>query len=71
MTRARRYYVIHEDGQWKVKLEKGPVLSVHGPAGRRAAIREAKRLGQNQNRPVMVNYKDGRTGAQYFRAEEL
>jgi hypothetical protein len=70
MKRARRYYVIHEGGRWKVKLENGPVLSTHG-SGRREAIAEAKRLGRNQNRPVMVNYKDGRTGAAYFKASEL
>lgn len=66
----RRYYVINEGGVWKVKLENGPVLSKHG-TDRRAAIDEAKRLGANQNRPVMVNYKDGRTGAQYIDETEL
>jgi hypothetical protein len=72
----RRYYVIHEErsgssgSEWKVKLEKGAVVSTHG-TDRRAAINEAKRLGRNNNRPVMVNYKDGRTGAAYFSAGEL
>jgi len=66
----RRYYVIHENGEWKVKLQNGPVLSTHG-SDRRGAINEAKRLGSNQNRPVMVNYKDGRTGAVYFDETEL
>jgi len=72
----RRYYVIYEErsngsgSEWKVKLEKGPVLSTHG-SDRRAAINEAKRLGKSNNRPVMVNYKDGRTGAQYFDETEL
>jgi len=69
MKRARRYYVIHENGRWKVMLEKGPDLSKHN--SRRAAIKEAKRLGRNQRRPVMVNYKDGRTGAVYYSVEEL
>jgi hypothetical protein len=69
MNRTRRYYVIHEGGDWKVKLERGPVLSV--PGSRRAAIREAKRLGRSQGRPVMVNYKDGRTGAQYYSQSDL
>jgi len=66
----RRYYVIHEDGQWKIKLENGPVLSTHG-SDRRGAIDEAKRLGGNNNRPVMVNYKDGRTGAVYYDETDL
>jgi len=72
----RRYYVIHEQrsngsgSEWKVKLQNGPVLSTHG-SDRRAAIREAKRLGSNNNRPVMVNYKDGRTGAQYYDETDL
>jgi len=26
MARAKRYYVIKEGGEWKVKLEEGPVL---------------------------------------------
>jgi len=67
---SRWYYVIHEGGAWKVKLENGPVLSTHG-SDRRAAINEAKRLGQNQGRSVMINYKDGRTGAQYIDSDEL
>jgi hypothetical protein len=72
----RWYYVIKEqrsngDGQeWKVKLEDGPVLSTHG-SDRRRAIREAKRLGKNNSRSVMVNYADGRTGAAFYDKEEL
>lgn len=65
----RRYYVIKEGGDWKVKLENGPVLSVHRKQN--AAKREAKRLGRNNNRPVMVNYADGRTGKQYIDETEL
>jgi len=72
----RRYYVIYEakssgtGSEWKVKLEQGPVLSTHG-SNRRAAINNAKKLGRRNNRPVMVNYKDGRTGAQYIDETEL
>jgi hypothetical protein len=69
MKRSRRYYVIHEGGKWKVMLEKGPNLSTH--RSRRAAVKEAKRLGRNQDRPVMINYKDGRTGAKYYSTDEL
>jgi len=69
MKRARRYYVVHENDMWKVMLEKGRNLSTHRT--RRAAIKEARRLGRNQNRPVMVNYKDGRTGAVYYSADEV
>jgi len=72
----RRYYVIKErkstgsGREWKVKLEQGPVISTHGQ-NRGAAISKAKRLGRRNNRPVMVNYKDGRTGAAYFDENEL
>jgi hypothetical protein len=66
----RRYYVIKEGGEWKVKLENGPVLSTHGD-DRSAATKEAKRLGRNNNRPVMRNYADGRTGETYWDETEL
>jgi hypothetical protein len=66
----RRYYVIKEGGRWKVKLENGPVISTHG-SNRREAIDEAKRLGARYDRPVMVNYADGRTGNIYYDETEL
>jgi hypothetical protein len=72
----RRYYVIYEEksngrgSEWKVKLEQGPVLSTHG-SNRRAAINNAKKLGRRNNRPVMINYKDGRTGNRYIDETEL
>jgi len=61
---GRRYYVIKENGQWKVKLEQGRVLRTFG-TNRGAAINHAKDLGKRNNRDVMVNYADGRTGAAY------
>lgn len=70
MQRAKRYYVIFEDGEWKVKLEKGRVIETFGSAYRRA-ISRAKQLGRNNNRPVMVNGKNGETGVQYYSVEEL
>lgn len=70
MKRARRYYVIFEEDQWRVKLEKGRVVSVHG-SDRRAAIERARELGRNNSRPVMVNYKDGATGATYYGVEDV
>jgi hypothetical protein len=70
MQRAKRYYVIYEDGEWKVKLEKGRVIRTFG-SNRRGAIQKAKSLGRNNNRPVMVNYKDGATGAEYYSVDEL
>ncbi len=70
MQRAKRYYVIYENNEWKVKLEKGRVLSTHG-SNRQAAINKAKQLGRRNNRPVMVNYKDGATGATYYSVEDL
>jgi hypothetical protein len=72
----RRYYVIKENKstgggrEWKVKLENGRVISTHGQ-NRGAAISKAKRLGARNNRPVMVNYADGRTGAAYYDETEL
>jgi hypothetical protein len=70
MQRKKRYYVIYEDGQWKVKLEKGRVIETFG-AGYRRAISRAKQLGRNNNRPVMVNAKSGETGVEYYSVEEL
>ena len=72
----RRYYVIYEesrdhpDGEWKVKLEEGRVLRTFG-SNRRQAINHAKQLGARNNRPVMVNYKSGATGAEYYDETEL
>lgn len=70
MKRKRRYYVIYEDDKWKVKLEKGAVISVHG-SDYRGAVDEAKRLGRNNRRPVMVNFKSGATGSEYYSVEDL
>jgi hypothetical protein len=55
----RNYYVIKSGGDWKVKLEKGPVLSKHRT--QKAAKREAKRLARNNNRGVTVNAAAGYT----------
>jgi len=70
MKRAKRYYVIFEDNQWKVKLEKGAVVSTHG-SNRGEAIDRAQELGYKNRRPVMVNYKNGATGAVYYSIEDL
>lgn len=60
----RRYYVVFEDGEWKVMLENGPNLRSFKT--KQPAVEHAKKLGRRNDRPVMVNYKDGRTGQQYF-----
>lgn len=70
MKRAKRYYVIFEDSQWKVKLEKGAVVSTHGN-DYSGAIDRAQELGYKNRRPVMVNYKNGATGADYYSVEDL
>jgi hypothetical protein len=70
LKRKRRYYVIYEDDQWKVKLERGSVIRTFG-SSRNKAVRYAKKLGRRNNRPVMVNYKSGATGATYYKASEL
>ena len=56
---SRNYYVIKEGGQWKVKLERGRVISPHRT--QKAAKREAKRLGRNNGRGVTVNAAEGYT----------
>lgn len=61
---GRRYYVVFEDGQWVVMLENGPNLESFDTKG--PAVNRAKQLGKRNDRAVMVNYKDGRTGQQYY-----
>ena len=56
---TRDYYVIKEDGTWKVKLERGRVLSTH--RSQKAAKREAKRLARNNERGIVVNAAAGYT----------
>jgi len=68
--RQRRYYVVHQDGEWKVRLESGPVIEALG-SDRNGAISRARELGRRNGRSVMVNYKDGRLGAAYFEETEL
>jgi hypothetical protein len=61
---GRRYYVVYEDGQWVVMLEEGPNLETFQT--KQPAVERAKELGKNNNRNVMVNYKSGATGQQYY-----
>jgi hypothetical protein len=61
---GRRYYVVYENGQWKVMLERGPTLKTFNT--KQPAVEHAKGLGKRNNRAVMVNYQDGRTGQDYF-----
>ena len=56
----RAYYVIYEDDQWKVKLEKGRVVSA-GHRTQSGAIDTARGLGRRNGRKVVVNAKDGYT----------
>ena len=59
MAMSRNYYVIKEGDEWKVKLERGRVISTHRT--QKAAKREAKRLGRNNDRGVTVNAAEGYT----------
>ena len=59
MAMSRNYYVIKEGEEWKVKLEGGRVISTHRT--QKAAKREAKRLGRNNDRGVTVNAAAGYT----------
>jgi len=56
---SRNYYVIKEGEEWKVKLERGRVISTHRT--QKAAKREAKRLARNNDRGVTVNAAAGYT----------
>jgi hypothetical protein len=55
----RDYYVIKESGKWKVKLERGRVVSTHRT--QKAAKRKAERLARKNNRGVTVNAAEGYT----------
>jgi len=56
----RAYYVIFEDDEWKVKLERGRVVSANHRK-QSAAIRKARKLGRKNDRKVVVNAKAGYT----------
>ena len=56
----RNYYVIFEDDEWKVKLEKGAVVSA-GHGTQAGAKREAERLARKNGRGITVNAKAGYT----------
>lgn len=59
----RAYYVIYEDNEWKVKLERGPVVS-NNHRKQSTAISEARRLARqpgNAGSKVVVNKKNGAT----------
>jgi hypothetical protein len=61
---GRRYYVVKEGGRWVVMLENGPNLETFDT--KQPAVKRAKELGRRNNRAVMVNFADGRTGQQYY-----
>jgi hypothetical protein len=65
---TRNYYVIWEDSQWKVKLERGRVVSANHRT-QKAAKRKAERLGRKNNRGVVVNAKEGYTRYQIGKEE--
>jgi cob(I)alamin adenosyltransferase len=57
---GKAYYVIYEDDQWKVKLERGRVVSSNHRK-QSAAIRKARKLARKNERKVVVNAKEGYT----------
>lgn len=61
---GRRYYVVYEDGEWVVMLEEGRNIQTF--PRKAPAVKRAKELGRRNDRDVMVNYKDGHTGQQFF-----
>ena len=59
MAMSRNNYVMEGGGEWKVRLEGGRVISTCRT--QKAARREAKRLGRNDDRGVTVNAAAGYT----------
>jgi hypothetical protein len=57
---SRNYYVIHENDQWKVKLERGRVVSANHRT-MKGAKRKATQLARRNDRGVTVNAKGGYT----------
>ena len=57
---ARDYYVIFEDDEWKVKLERGAVVSANHRT-QKGAKRKAEKLARKNNRGITVNAKAGYT----------
>jgi len=57
---ARNYYVIFEDDEWKVKLERGAVVSANHRT-QKGAKRKAEKLARKNNRGITVNAKAGYT----------
>jgi len=57
---AKNYYVIWEDEQWKVKLEKRSVVSSNHRT-QKGAKRKAIQLAKRNNRGITVNAKGGYT----------
>jgi len=57
---AKNYYVIWEDEQWKVKLEKRSVVSANHRT-QKGAKRKAIQLAKRNNRGITVNAKGGYT----------
>lgn len=58
----RAYYVVFKNGKWRVKLERGRVVSSHRKQS--AAERKAKRLARRSGTAgdhVVVNAKAGYT----------
>ena len=55
---ARRYYVVYEDDEWKVRLgPMGEAVFTHDYM--RPAEREAKRLARVFDRGIVVEYQNG------------
>lgn len=60
---SRSYYVIHENDQWKVKLERGRVVSANHRT-QQGAINKARQLARSPSSSastVVVNAKEGYT----------
>ena len=57
---ARNYYVIFDDDEWKVKLERGAVVSANHRT-QKGAKRKAEKLARKNNRGITVNAKAGYT----------
>jgi hypothetical protein len=66
-----KYYVVFEGDRWKVQISEpyssGSGNTVLRTFGRkRPVVKYGKKVARNQNRRLVVNYNDGRTGQQRY-----
>jgi len=68
---SAKYYVVFEDGEWKAVVSDGYTDSTGKTVLRTfdtkpPAVEYAKGVAKNNNEALMVNFKSGETGQQYY-----